>query len=116
MDALAAFRLLAPSFAAVADEHVLAMMEIAATMYDAERLPEKVQPTALAYMTAHLLHGQTMGGAVGAVQSEKEGDLSRSYAVSSSLDGLMSDRFGQAFDALWRGYGGANSAITRAMI
>lgn len=116
------FRLLCPLFADVPDAQVLAIMEVAKLTYSEELLPEKVRPMALAYMTAHILWGQeqTMQGGAsagsGVVQSEKEGDLSRSYAIDKSLasNALLRSSYGQNFDFLWKTYCGPSAIFTRA--
>lgn len=120
--ALDIFRLLCPAFAAIPDPQVLAIMEVAKLMYDETQLPEKVRPMALAYMTAHILWGQEQsmqGGASGSsgmVQSEKEGDLSRTFAIDKSLasSSLLRSDYGMSFDHLWKTYCGPSSIMTRA--
>lgn len=52
---------------------------------------------ALANLAAHLLEMRERDGAGGAVSSEKEGDLSRSYSVSSGSDKLEATSYGQEF-------------------
>lgn len=119
---LTMFRLLCPLFADVPDPQVMAIMEVAKLMYSEELLPEKVRPMALAYMTAHILWGQdqTMTGGAsagsGVVQSEKEGDLSRTYAIDASLasNALLRSSYGQNFDHLWKTYCGPSAIFTRA--
>lgn len=118
---LEVFRALCPAFADIPDAQVLVMMDFAKLMYDESCLPEKVRQMALAYMTAHILWGQEKvstggsSGSSGVIQSEKEGDLARSYAINnqSAFDALLGSEYGKNFDFIWKTYCGPSSIMTR---
>lgn len=100
MTTLEAFRVVAPEFAAKTDAQVNAVIEFVSPMVSEARFG-KLYPHALAYLAAHWLAWQALiaagndgsgsgtastGGALtgGKIVSEKEGDLARSYADTSS--------------------------------
>lgn len=68
------------------------------------RVSEKVfgelTELATAYLAAHMLTMRTRSGAGGAVSSESEGSLSRSYTASSDKSLLASTSYGQEYIAL----------------
>lgn len=91
MTPLEAFRLVAPEFTAKDDATVTSIFELVASEVS-EIAFGKHYPKALAYMAAHwlawqaiLANGGSSAGAAtaGRITSEREGDLSRSYADNS---------------------------------
>jgi hypothetical protein len=120
MDALATFRALAPEFSAKTDAEVTAMIEIA-NPHVTVRFGNFYEQ-ALAYYAAHSFAmlalvstaGSTGAGVVsGDVVSEKEGDLSRSYAQYNNdkkPDQLDRTYYGKEFKAL------AKKCIVTAMV
>jgi len=109
MTALEYFRLLAPEYAATIDATVnkwlaMADLQAAETCFTDERAA-----MAQALYAAHLLTLSTAGGAVGAVVSEREGDLSRTYATIKGGDTLLgSTSYGQQYIDLTRPCFGVN--------
>lgn len=95
MNSLQYFRMFAPEFAAVLDADVnawiaISVATISAACLDAERLA-----MLHAYNAAHLISlSKRSGGAVGAVTSESEGDLSRSYAGSGNAGDFGQTQYG----------------------
>lgn len=57
---------------------------------------------AVAYLAAHMLTMSKRGGAGGAVTSESEGALSRSYAVPTSTASLNATSYGQDYLSIRR--------------
>lgn len=58
--------------------------------------------SAVAYLAAHILTIAGRGGTGGAVTSETEGSLSRSFGSTGSTDGLGSTSYGQEVQRLNR--------------
>lgn len=87
MTSLEIFRLIAPELSNVADIDVSAMIELG-ELEISEAVYKSMYEKALAYYAAHMLtvNSLTNDGVTSAypVRSEKEGDLSRSYAISDS--------------------------------
>ena len=108
MTPLEYFRLLAPEFASVADETVnrwlvMADLQAAETCFTDDRAA-----MAQALCAAHLL-ALSEGGAVGAVVSEREGDLSRTYATIKGGDTVLgSTPYGRQYIELTRPCFGVN--------
>ena len=108
MTTLEYFRLLAPEFASVADATVnkwlaMADLQAAETCFTDERAA-----MAQALYAAHLLTLST-AGARGAIVSEREGDLSRTYATIKGGDtALGSTSYGQQYIDLTRPCFGVN--------
>lgn len=101
MTVLEAFRIVAPEFSAMPDAAVEGIIEFTEPMLSESKFG-KLYPMAHAYLVAHWLAWQQLiaaGGSgsgmvtAGAIVSEKEGDLSRSYANagSSSANGSFAD-------------------------
>ncbi len=110
MTALEYFRLLAPEYAATIDATVnkwlaMADLQAAETCFTDERAA-----MAHALYAAHLLalsEGGSVGG--GAIVSEREGDLSRTYATIKGGDTLLgSTSYGQQYIDLTRPCFGVN--------
>ena len=110
MTELEYFRLLAPEFASVADATVnqwlaIANLQAAETCFTDDRAE-----MAQALYAAHLLTLSMAGGIVGAVVSEREGDLSRTYATIKGGDTVLgSTSYGQQYIELTRPCFGVNS-------
>lgn len=110
MTALEYFRLLAPEYAATIDATVnkwlaMADLQAAETCFTDERAA-----MAKALYAAHLL-ALSEGGSVvgGAIVSEREGDLSRTYAAIKGGDTLLgSTSYGQQYIDLTRPCFGVN--------
>ena len=110
MTPLEYFRLLVPEFASVADATVnqwlvMADLQAAETCFTDERAA-----MAHALYAAHLL-ALSEGGASsgGAIVSEREGDLSRTYATIKGGDTVLgSTSYGQQYIALTRPCFGVN--------
>lgn len=89
---LETLRLLAPEFASVLDADVQKTLDIAPLIIDPLLFPEDQRGLALVYQACVLLSQRSASAngtaGNGDITSEKEGDLSRSYAISKS------DRFG----------------------
>ena len=118
MTALQAFRLVASEFSATSDETVDVVFELVGPQVSESKFG-KLYPQALAYLAAHWLawqaivtsagssSGMTTGGRV---TSEREGDLSRSYADNSRspnasgsfFDNLERTAYGLEFKRLVR--------------
>lgn len=103
MTPLEYFRLLAPEFASVNDVTVGTWLTVAGNIADTVCLEAEVANMALALYAAHMLWITTYqasgsGGATGAIKSEKEGDLSRSYgAVKGDTTWLGQSPYGQQY-------------------
>lgn len=110
MDALATFRALSPEFAAKTDTEVNTMIELAKPHVTVRF--GSFYEQALAYYAAHLFAinalitengGTSSALTAGEVISEKEGDLSRSYAqqqTASKTDLLDKTYYGKEFKSL----------------
>ena len=109
MTELEYFRLLAPEYSATLDATVnqwlaVANLQAAETCFTDDRAA-----MAKALYAAHLLTLSTAGGAVGAVVSEREGDLSRTYATIRGGDTVLgSTSYGQQYIELTRPCFGVN--------
>ena len=109
MTELEYFRLLAPEFAGVADATVNQWLSVAGNLTETGCLDAERAAMAQALYAAHLLTLSTAGGAVGAVVSEREGDLSRTYATIKGGDTLLgSTSYGQQYIDLTRPCFGVN--------
>ena len=103
MTPLEYFRLLAPEFASVSDGTVGTWLTVAGNVANTGCLETEVANMALALYAAHLLwvtQNQASGGSkgTGAIKSEKEGDLSRSYGVvSGDTTWLGQSPYGQQY-------------------
>ena len=88
MTALEYFRLLAPEFAGVDDVTVGSWITMAGNVIDVSCLDTERAAMATALYAAHLLALSQRGSSFvsGAVTSEKEGDLSRSYGTVTGGD------------------------------
>ena len=103
------FRLLAPEFAGVADATVNQWLSVAGNLTETGCLDTERAAMAQALYAAHLLTLSTAGGAVGAVVSEREGDLSRTYATIKGCDTVLgSTSYGQQYIDLTRPCFGVN--------
>lgn len=109
MEPLSAFRALAPEYVAKTDDQVNIMLELAKPHVSTERFGS-FYAQALAYYAAHLFSSQAQVQAygstsaavtAGAVTSEREGDLQRSYAQGAKdITPLDRTSYGQEFKAL----------------
>lgn len=85
---LEAFRLIAPEFAGESDETVHMFLDMAPLYINAEAYPENQRGLALVLKAASLMllrKGSASGiSAGGALKREREGDLEREYAQSTS--------------------------------
>ena len=109
MTELEYFRLLAPEFASVTDATVNSWLTMAGNLIVVGCLDAERAAMAQALYAAHLLTLSTAGGAVGAVVSEREGDLSRTYATIKGGDTLLgSTSYGQQYIDLTRPCFGVN--------
>ena len=109
MTELEYFRLLAPEFAGVADATVNQWLSVAGNLTETGCLDAERAAMAQALYAAHLLTLSTAGGAVGAVVSEREGDLSRTYATIKGCDTVLgSTSYGQQYIELTRPCFGVN--------
>lgn len=104
------FRLLAPEFAGVADATVNSWLTMAGNLIEVGCLDAERAEMAQALYAAHLL-ALSEGGASsgGAIVSEREGDLSRTYAAIKGGDTLLgSTSYGQQYIDLTRPCFGVN--------
>ena len=109
MTELEYFRLLAPEFASVPDATVNSWLTMAGNLIVVGCLDAERAAMAQALYAAHLLTLSTAGGAVGAVVSEREGDLSRTYATIKGCDTVLgSTSYGQQYIELTRPCSGVN--------
>ena len=109
MTELEYFRLLAPEFASVPDATVNSWLTMAWNLIVVGCLDAERAAMAQALYAAHLLTLSTAGGAVGAVVSEREGDLSRTYATIKGGDTVLgSTSYGQQYIELTRPCFGVN--------
>ena len=109
MTALEYFRLLAPEYSATLDATVNQWLAIADLQAAETCFTDDRAEMAQALYAAHLLALSTAGGAVGAVVSEREGDLSRTYATVKGGDTLLgSTSYGQQYIELTRPCFGVN--------
>ena len=109
MTELEYFRLLAPEFAGVADATVNQWLSVAGNLTETGCMDTERAAMAQALYAAHLLTLSTAGGAVGAVVSEREGDLSRTYATIKGCDTVLgSTSYGQQYIELTRPCFGVN--------
>ena len=109
MTELEYFRLLAPEFASVPDATVNSWLTMAGNLIVVGCLDAERAAMAQALYAAHLLTLSTAGGAVGAVVSEREGDLSRTYATIKGGDTVLgSTSYGQQYIELTRPCFGVN--------
>ena len=109
MTELEYFRLLAPEFASVPDATVNQWLSVAGNLTETGCLDAERAAMAQALYAAHLLTLSTAGGAVGAVVSEREGDLSRTYATIKGCDTVLgSTSYGQQYIELTRPCFGVN--------
>ena len=111
MTSLELYRILIPGHSAVADATIDLWLVLAARAHTASAWGQ-VYAEAMVFYAAHHVEGLAgssgtggSAGAVGAVISQKDGDLSRSYAgpvsvsgsSASAEDGLTTTRYGQAY-------------------
>ena len=109
MTELEYFRLLAPEFASVADATVNSWLTMAGNLIEVGCLDAERAAMARALYAAHMLTLSTAGGAVGAIVSEREGDLSRTYAAIKGGDTVLgSTSYGQQYIELTRPCFGVN--------
>ena len=109
MTKLEYFRLLAPEFASVPDAAVNSWLTMAGNLIEVGCLDAERAAMAQALYAAHLLTLSTAGGAVGAVVSEREGDLSRTYATIKGCDTVLGyTSYGQQYIELTRPCFGVN--------
>ena len=109
MTALEYFRLLAPEYAATIDATVNKWLSVANLQSAETCFTDDRAEMAQALYAAHLLTLSTAGGAVGAVVSEREGDLSRTYATIKGGDTVLgSTSYGQQYIELTRQCFGVN--------
>ncbi len=108
MTALEYFRLLAPEFASVPDAAVNSWLTMAGNLIEVGCLDAERAAMAQALYAAHLL-ALSEGGAGGVIVSEREGDLSRTYATIKGCDTLLgSTSYGQQYIELMRPCFGVN--------
>jgi len=112
MSPLEYFRLLAPEFALLDDSVFNAWTLIAANLVTFEGMTDEQAAMGLALYVAHLIwvaNNQAVGGgsASGAIISESEGDLSRTYKPLAGGDTWLGQSpYGQQFLELTRPYFG----------
>jgi hypothetical protein len=102
MTPLQYFRIFAPEFAAVSDEIVTVWSTIATALVNTGCLDDERANMAIALYAAHMyalsLRSSATGTASGAITREKEGDLERQYAVSTSSEGYLGQTtYGQQY-------------------
>lgn len=108
MTALQYFRLLAPEFASLSDEVVSTWLTMSANVINASCLDAERQAMAQALYAAHWYavtpRTSTSGGAaLGAITSEREGDLQRTYSgLQGSDTWLGQTSYGQQYKDLTR--------------
>jgi hypothetical protein len=94
-------------------------LELADEEISADTCPEKREHLK-AYLAAHLqlLNARGASGAIGAVTEEREGDLSRSYAVQQGMSqsGLASTVYGQRYIDILKKCRGGNFTFTEVEI
>lgn len=121
MTPLEYFRAIAAEYAEKADSEVLRWLDIAQSMYSAGLLAAERKALADAYLAAHLIKmgeisGSSFSGGgsgtvpMGALISEKEGELERRYAsaAKSSSTGIAAacaTAYGQMWDSITRAVG-----------
>lgn len=121
MTALEYFRLLAPEFAAVSDNVASVWITMAGNLASTAGLDAERAAMALALYGAHLLRltqTQATGSnaALGAITSEREGDLQRTYAqVKGSSSWLGQTTYGLQFIEVTKVIAGAG-IMTRVVI
>ena len=109
MTALEYFRLLAPEYAATIDATVNKWLAMADLQAAEICFTDERAAMAQALYAAHLLTLSTAGGAGGAIVSEREGDLSRTYATIKGGDTVLgSTSYGQQYIELTRPCFGVN--------
>ena len=109
MTALEYFRLLAPEYSATPDATVNQWLAVANLQAAETYFTDDRAAMAQALYAAHLLTLSTAGGAVGAIVSESEGDLSRTYATIKGGDTVLgSTSYGQQYIDLTRPCFGVN--------
>lgn len=104
-------RLVGPEFAAISDVDVQKFLDMAALFIDVSRLPEDKQDLALALKSCSLMADkQASAGGMshgGVIQSEKEGDLSRSFSFGAAHNGFkVKNNYEQQLDLLYMSAGG----------
>jgi hypothetical protein len=96
MSSLALYQALIPDHAAVDPAVIEAYLVLAAQRHDASRWGPAVYPTAMVWYAAHLIETTPGSGAPGAPSSgavqgplisQKDGDLSRTYAAPAASSG-----------------------------
>jgi hypothetical protein len=94
---------IAPKFGDTTPSVRASMLDLAEELIGAEHPKRELS---VAYMAAHMLETAARSGSSGAIQSEKEGDLQRSYAVAvtSSNDSLDSTSYGLALKHIRRSF------------
>lgn len=106
MTSLEIFRLVAPELSNVSDTDVNSMIELA-SLEISKKVYKTLYEKALAYYAAHILTLNVLTGDDGVtsaypIKSEKEGDLSRTYAVSdsSSVGSYEATKYGKELKRL----------------
>lgn len=113
MTELEYFRLLAPEFSVVDDTTVSQWLAIAANLVNVSCLDAERAAMAIALYAAHMLSlnirsGQGGAAAQGAVISEKEGDLQRSYSAVKGGDTYIGQTlYGQQYLDIMQSCSGA---------
>lgn len=109
MTELEYFRLLAPEYSATPDATVNQWLSVADLQAAEACFTDDRAAMAQALYAAHLLTLSTAGSAVGAVVSEREGDLSRTYSTIKGGDTVLgSTSYGQQYIELTRPCFGVN--------
>ena len=109
MTALEYFRLLAPEYSATLDATVNQWLAVADLQAAETCFTDDRAEMAQALYAAHLLTLSVSGGVVGAIVSEREGDLSRTYATVKGGDTVLgSTSYGQQYIELTRPCFGVN--------
>ena len=108
MTAIEYFRLLAPEYSATLDATVNQWLSVADLQAAETCFTDDRAAMAQALYAAHLL-ALSEGGAGGAIVSEREGDLSRTYATIKGGDTVLgSTPYGQQYIELMRPCFGVN--------
>ncbi len=121
MTELQYFRLLAPEFASVPDETVNTWLSVAGNLVNVACLDDERAAMARALYAAHLLSLNTRStesgaSALGAITSEKEGDLQRSYGGLKGGDSYLGQTsYGQQYIEVTRACFGS-AIMTRGAI
>ena len=98
MTQLEYFRVVAPDYAAMSDADVLIWIQIAEGLSSTAALDDETAALAVAFYAAHMIYVAGLNGASGAVMSEREGDLARSYQpLAGNAGWLGTSSYGKSY-------------------